>query len=178
MDNNIEYVINERKIMWFSFALLIALISFMYLPVTIIWGWSYTLNGLSHVLKHLIFWLLPIIIVHEGLHGIIWAITSKEGFRQIKFGFNKEMMAPYTHCRIPLNRWAYIAGGVAPLLIIGVFPAFLGLLYSNPYWYCLSLFSIWSSAGDILSCYYVLKVQQGYKILDHPEKLGFILIPI
>jgi hypothetical protein len=177
-ENKMEHIINERKIMWFSFALLVALFSLMYLPVTLLWGWNYTFSGLNLLLKHLILWLIPIVVLHEGLHGFIWAITLKDGYRQIKFGFNKEMLAPYTNCKVPLNKWIYIAGGVAPLVIMGIIPASLSFCFNSSYWYCFSLFCIWSSAGDIISCFYLLKVPKGFKILDHPEKLGFILVPI
>lgn len=177
-ENKLELIIHERKIMWFSFMLIFVLFSFMYLPFAFFWGWHYTLSGLKHLLKHLIFWLIPIVIFHEGLHGFVWAISIKGGYRQIKFGFNREMYAPYTHCNVPLNKWKYLAGGIAPLLIMGIIPAFISFFLSSAYWFSISLLCIWTSAGDILSCYYLLKVPSEFKILDHPEKLGFILVPI
>jgi len=176
LDNNYELIIDEKTIRRFAFALLAVQILFMFLPFALSWGWDFTMSGLKILLKHLLIWLIPIIILHEGLHGFAWAISIKGGFRHIKFGFNKDMLAPYTHCKIPLNKWTYITGGVAPLLIMGIIPALVSFCFSNAYWYCLSLFCIWSSAGDILSCYYLLKVPSTFKIQDHPDKLGFILV--
>ena len=115
------------------------------------------------------------IVLHEGLHGIVWAIAAG-GFHKIKFGFNREMLAPYTHCKIALSKPAYIAGGIAPLFLMGIFPAIISFLAANAYWYLLSLICIFTSAGDVLSCYHLLMVPNGFKIQDHPEKLGFIII--
>jgi hypothetical protein len=150
----------------------------MYLPFTFFYGWKFTHFELIRLLKHLLFWIIPIIILHEGLHGLVWAITIKNGFEQIKFGFNRELLAPYTHCKIPLKKWKYISGGLAPLLLMGIIPAIISFTLGSPYWFCLSLFCIWSAAGDILSCYYILEVPKNFNIQDHPDKLGFILIPI
>lgn len=175
-ENRKEFIIDEKKIIRFALALLAVQILFMFLPFTFYWGWDFTFSGLKILLKHLLFWLIPIIIFHEGLHGIVWATSINKGFKQIKFGFNKDMLAPYTHCKIPLKKWIYIAGGAAPLILMGIIPAIISFIIGNAYWYCFSLLCIWTSAGDILSCYYLLKVPSQIKIQDHPDKLGFILI--
>jgi len=164
--------------MWFSVFMLVIVFVLLYLPFSLFWGWTYASSGFKLLLKHLVFWIVPIIIIHEGLHGVIWALSLKKGFTQIKFGFNREMLAPYTHCLVPLYKNSYLAGGLAPLALMGIIPSIICFFSGNSYWYSLSLVCIWTSAGDILSCYFLLRVPQGYKIQDHPKKLGFILIPI
>jgi hypothetical protein len=176
-DNLKEFVIEHKKLSLFAMVLLFLQLIIMFGPFVLIWGWNITSTGMQLLLIHLIFWLVPIIILHEGLHGLVWALSVKKGYKYISFGFNRELLSPYTHCKIPLRKWQYIAGGLAPLFVTGIFPSIIAFIIGNPYWFCLSLFCIWSSAGDMLSCYYLLKIPNNWKVQDHPEKLGFFIIP-
>lgn len=174
--NQREFVLSEDRISKFALVFLFTVFLFLYLPFTLFWGWKYSYSGLKELLKDLIFWIIPIIILHEGLHGLVWAISNPSGFKSIRFGFNSELLSPFTHCKIPINKYSYLIGGFAPLLFMGIIPAALSFIAGNSYWYILSLFCIWTAAGDIISCYYLLKVPKNYKIQDHPHKLGFILV--
>ena len=177
MENeNTELVISERQINLFSLLSIIGIIVVFYLPFAIYWGFIFAFAGFKYMIKVLIFWLIPMIVIHEGIHGLFWAIALKGNFRQIKFGFNTQMMAPYTHCKIPLSKRAYLIGGLAPLFIIGIIPSLIAFIEGNSYYFTLSLVSIWTSSGDLLSCFHLLKIPSTYEIQDHPEKLGFKLI--
>jgi hypothetical protein len=176
LQNNAELVFDLRLINRFALLFLMFVFLFMYLPYSFVHQWNNASMGSIELLKDLIFWIAPIIICHEGLHGITWALMLPKGFRQIKFGFNKEMFAPYTHCKIPVSKTTYLTGGLAPLVVMGIVPALYGFISGNAYLYTLSLFCIWTSAGDILSCYHLLKISNTFKIQDHPDKMGFILI--
>ena len=174
--NQKEFVINETQISKFALIFFLVVFLFLYLPFTLFWGWRYCFYGLKEILKDLIFWIIPIIILHEGLHGLIWALLNPSGFKSIKFGFNRDLLSPFTHCNIPINKYVYLIGGMSPLFFMGIIPAIISFINGNSYWYILSLFCIWTAAGDIISCYYILKVPDNYKIQDHPHKLGFILV--
>jgi hypothetical protein len=174
--NTDELVFDFRQINRFALLCLAFVLVFFYLPFSLVYTWDITKTGSLELLKDLIFWIIPIIICHEGLHGLTWALLIPRGFRQIKFGFNREMFSPYTHCKIPISKKIYISGGLAPLVLMGIIPAFYSVIAGNAYWFTLSLLCIWTSSGDILSCYALLKISNKYKIQDHPEKLGFILI--
>jgi hypothetical protein len=173
---NTELVISESHLNRFAFLSIIGVIVLFYLPFAFYWGFSYTLNGFWYMVKVLIFWIVPIILIHEGLHGLLWALALKGDFRQIRFGFNKQMLTPYTHCKVPLPKRSYFIGGLAPLVIMGLIPALLSFIFGNPYYFTLSLVCIWTSSGDIISCFYLLKIPNTYNIQDHPDKLGFILV--
>jgi hypothetical protein len=174
--NTEELVFDFRQINRFAFFFFVIVIVFFYLPFALLQNWNNTVTGSKELIKDLIFWIIPIIICHEGLHGLTWALFMPQGFRQIKFGFNREMFAPYTHCKIPLSKTTYLTGGLAPLVLMGILPAVYGILANDAYWYTLSLICIWTSSGDILSCYYLVKIPKSYLVQDHPEKLGFMLI--
>jgi hypothetical protein len=171
-----ELVFDFRQINRFALLFLAFVIVFFYLPFALLFDWNNALAGSIELLKDLIFWIIPIIICHEGLHGLTWALLLPQSFRQIKFGFNKEMFSPYTHCKIPLSKTTYLTGGLAPLVLMGIVPAVFSIVSGSAYWYTLSLLCIWTSSGDVLSCYYLLKIPNTFNIQDHPEKLGFILV--
>jgi hypothetical protein len=173
---NTELVINEKQVNRFALLSIVGIIVVFYLPFASFWGYNFAFAGLKYMIKVLIFWLIPIILVHEGLHGLFWALAIKGNIKQIKFGFNKQMMAPYTHCKIPLSKKAYLIGGMAPLILLGICPSIIFFILGNAYYYTLSLVCIWTSSGDILSCYHLIKVPNTLKIQDHPDSLGFILV--
>lgn len=172
---NKEVVISAKHINRFAIIFLVSIFVVLYLPFTACWGWQFTFTGFENLVKDILYWIVPLIIFHEGLHGTTWAIVSRS-FKNIRFGFNREMLAPYTHCNIPLSKINYILGGLAPLIILGIVPGIIFFIAGNPYWYTLSLFCIFTSGGDILSCYCLIRILGQYKVQDHPEKLGFILI--
>lgn len=170
-----EIILSAKQINRFALIFILVIAAFLYLPFSLVWGWHYTLNGLKSQITDLLFWIIPIILVHEGLHGLVWALASKS-FTNISFGFNREMVAPYTHCKVPLSKTAYILGGLAPLFILGIVPTIIAFVFGKPYWFVLALFCIFTAGGDIYSCFFLIKVPNKFKIQDHPEKLGFIVM--
>lgn len=171
-----EVIIKDKVINLFALGLLVVCIILFLGSSTLIWGWAITGSGCIKLLKHLIFWLIPVIIIHEGLHGLVWALLIKGGFKNIKFGFNREMMAPYTHCKVEMSKNKYILGGLSPLFLMGIIPGIISLIIGNTYFLSLAMFCTWSSAGDIISTYFLRKVPATASILDHPKRLGFIII--
>ena len=63
--------------------------------------------------------LIILIVVHELIHGITWAVFAKNHFRSIDFGVIWKMITPYCTCSEPLKKWQYITGGAMPTLILG-----------------------------------------------------------
>lgn len=140
----------------------------------IIWG----NNGMWQELLSFSGWFLwafiPSIILHEGLHGLIWAIPSN--WKNIRFGFSRQLMAPYTHCTIPLKKWHYFAGGICPALLMGIIPAIYAMVSGKAqilYW---GITYTWTAAGDFISCWHVMKEDNTVRILDHPDELGYYVI--
>jgi hypothetical protein len=55
-------------------------------------GVSVYVSGIVEVLNYKIFIFLVLgIIVHELLHALTWMLLQKEGFENIKFGFNVQV---------------------------------------------------------------------------------------
>jgi len=48
------------------------------------------------------------IVIHELIHGISFALFTKEGWKSIKFGVIWKVVTPYCTCREPLPRNQYL----------------------------------------------------------------------
>jgi len=144
----------------------------LYLGVYVLcWGHHNMWRELLDFAGWFIWLFVPSVLLHEGLHGLVWAVPSN--WRHIRFGFNVSLMAPYTHCTVPLAKWHYFSGAITPAVLMGVLPAVYALCKGNLqllYW---GLVYTWASAGDFISCWYVLKEKNNTRILDHPETLGY-----
>ncbi|WP_293904833.1 DUF3267 domain-containing protein [Sphingobacterium sp. UBA5670] len=82
--------------------------------------------------------------VHELIHGVVFAIFAKNGFKSIKFGVVWKMLTPYAHCKEPLPVRAYILGVIMPFILLGLLPGIYAIFSGN---LPLLLFSIFSQEG-------------------------------
>ncbi len=171
-----EIIVDDTKLIKFSLWFMFLSLILVCIPFLLLYNFNSLLLGLRKLFIHLIFWLIPIVILHEGLHGLIWALLQKNGFKNIRFGFHKQYFTFYTHCTAPLKKWVFFAGGIAPFTFMGILPVMYGLITESGYWLIWGLINLWTSAADLLVCTKIISLPSNFKILDHPEKLGFYLI--
>jgi hypothetical protein len=173
-----------RKVYTISLDRLHLLALLFIMPVLLIFGLPFYLLWNENVLtalrfRSLSFFVLFIIsgvVIHELLHGLVWALFAKQGFRSIRFGIKWEYLTPYCHCTEPLRVWQFVAGALAPVLIMGLFPAILALAIGNTLLMFFGIFYIWTAAGDIIAIWIVRKFERNQLIYDHPDELGFIVM--
>lgn len=115
------------------------------------------------------------IVLHELLHGIVWAIFCKKGFRSIRFGIWLRMLTPYCHCKEPLKRNHYLAGGFMPGLLQGLLPLIIALLQGSMGFLLLGIFFSFAAGGDFAMMWELRKEKSSSLLLDHPNKLGCYL---
>ena len=115
------------------------------------------------------------LLVHELIHGIAWAIFAKNGFKSISFGANWRQMILYCHCSEPLKVRHYAIGALAPLVILGIIPAIVGIIILNPYWLLFGILFIASAIGDIMVAWKLRKENPENTILDHPTEPGYLV---
>lgn len=119
--------------------------------------------------------ILAGIVIHEGLHGLVFALYSPNGFRSVSFGFNVRLGAFYCHCSDPLPVRHYRRAGIAPFLVLGIVPLivsyFTGMVWLKTFGLLLSI----GGFGDLIVWIRLLKYPSSLLILDHPDKLGFII---
>jgi len=117
------------------------------------------------------------IIVHELIHGIVFALYTPLGFRSVTFGFNAKIGAFYCHCKEPIRVKHYRRAGIAPLVILGLIPLVIGYVTGVGWFKTFGLLLTIGGFGDLLVYIKLLKFGKNRLILDHPDKLGFILDP-
>ena len=127
-----------------------AIVGFVFVPNKV-----FLLTGNFFADIALFFFLVAASIpVHEGLHALGWA-AANGSFRGLRFGVAEG--SPYCACTRPMRRWKYLAGLLAPfvLLVAG------------------GVFNIVCAGGDLLVAFRAFG-SRGL-LLDHPERCGFVL---
>jgi len=115
------------------------------------------------------------IFVHELIHGVVFALYAPRGFRSVRFGFSKSMGSPYCHCKDPIRVKHYRRAGIAPFLLLGIFPLifafFTGVNWIKVFGLLLSI----GGFGDLLVWIKLLKYGPDQVVRDHPQRMGFII---
>ena len=120
---------------------------------------------------------IALIFVHEGLHGVTWALFAENGFKDIEFGFMKELLTPYCTCAAPLKKGQYILGALMPLIALGLIPTAIGILAGSLLWLFIGLVMILSAGGDILIVLKLLRWRSEAaetRYVDHPTLAGLV----
>lgn len=115
------------------------------------------------------------IITHELIHGLFWALYSKQGFRSIKFGILKQYFTPYCHCKEPLKVKHYIIGAIMPAIILGFVPVILALIYGCLGWLLFGIFFTAAAGGDFLMINLLRKEPMDNWAKDHPSEAGYYI---
>ena len=134
-------------------------------------------HTLSHVMNGTFFLVLLLGVgVHELLHALAWMILNRKGFRSISFGFNVYSFTPYTHFRQPMKVWKYALGGAMPGVLMGLIPVGLSYFNKSVALNFMGFLFLWAAGGDIISLWMLRKLKPNQLVLDHPEKMGCIVI--
>jgi hypothetical protein len=171
-----EFIISIKRANLIALILIFPITLFYMLPFYLLWGMN-IFNSLKYIDLLFGFILIPVgIVVHELSHGLVWVLFSSGKFRSLRFGIKWEYLTPYCHYIEPLKVWQYIAGGVAPLIVMGVIPGIFALITGNSFLMFFAMFFTWAAGGDIQSVWMLRKFKASQKVIDHPEDLGFIVI--
>lgn len=145
------------------------------LPFFLIWGENVFSALRFQSLLFLFLFIVVGVAVHELLHGLTWAIVTRTGFRYIRFGVKWEFLTPYCHYIEAMHVWQYIAGGIAPLIFMGIIPAIWALFNGDVLMMFYGMFFTWAAGGDIQAIWMLRKFSSRQLVYDHPEELGFII---
>jgi hypothetical protein len=118
------------------------------------------------------------VVIHEFIHGAIWASFAKRGFKSIKFGFLWKMLTPYCHCKEPLMTKHYLLGAVMPAIVLGILPAIYAILFGNLGFLIIGVFFTIVAAGDFTAVYILRNEKMDNLIQDHPSEGGFFIFRI
>ncbi len=122
--------------------------------------------------------LLLLVVVHELVHGLVWALFAEHHFRDISFGVMRQFLTPYCSCAVPLRKGHYLLGALMPLLLLGVLPALLGIGIGSFFLLLLGLTMIVAAAGDMMIAGKILAYRstaQEIVYIDHPTEAGSVI---
>jgi hypothetical protein len=119
--------------------------------------------------------VLVAIVLHELIHGLVFARYAANGFKAVKFGASLKMGTVYCHCRDPMKVKYYRRAGIAPTIILGLIPLTFAMITGVHWINTFGLLMTIAGFGDLLIWVRLLKFDSNLVIRDHPEKLGFII---
>lgn len=175
------YVRND-KIISILFANVMAFV--LSIPFAIVFGcWFFAHNGkISEfsVSGSVFVWIavIVLIVVHEGIHGLVWGMCSPNKFKNIEFGFIVNNLTPYCTCGDPLKKGAYILGSFMPCLTLGIIPCIVSVYINSFYLLIVGIMMIIGAGGDltiILKMLFFRSSCTDVIIMDHPTECGFIV---
>ena len=163
----------------FVFLLAIPVIAIGVLP----FAWRNPISLLmptSHGSLLFIVLFVVLIVVHELIHGLTWSMFSEHHFKDIEFGFIKELLTPYCTCTTPLPKKHYILGALMPCIILGIIPTAIGILIGSSLLFWIGIVMILSAGGDIMIVWKVMKFKKQDEskeifIYDHPTQAGSVI---
>ncbi|MDV3352023.1 DUF3267 domain-containing protein [Leptolyngbyaceae cyanobacterium CCMR0082] len=144
-----------------------------------IWGWQQFFIGISIFLRHPLLCLIGIVagtILHESIHGLTWKFFGNKPSSAIKYGVKWKALAPYAHCKEPMDVRAYKLGVAMPGVLLGLVPAILGILTSNSLFLTFGLLFTMAAGGDIVILWLLREVETGMYVEDHPTRIGCYVI--
>lgn len=111
------------------------------------------------------------VAIHELLHGIGWAISSGKGWQAVRF--NIHAMMPSCACKTALKKKSYLAGVLAPFVVLGLGSALFVFVYPGTVSFLTMMVNFVAVGADLLIAVRVVK-EDNCLIADHPTKAGYI----
>lgn len=157
---------------------------FVMLPFVILVGWlclrtDLAWQNMGPYFGVLLFaGLLILLVVHEGIHGLVWGAFAKNHFRSIAFGVIWQALAPYCTCAEPLKRWQYLLGAAAPTLVLGFGLAAVAAASGQAWLFLLAELMLFGGGGDALIILKTLRYRPKDKealYCDHPYECGLVV---
>ena len=181
MEKNLDSYTREKLTINMLVATVFSLVIFV-LVFAVFIGAYYLIYGMEGIevvhnaswIQELVFLfaLVAGVVLHELVHGICWSQCVDGGWKTIKFGVMWKSLSPYCHCSEPMKVRNYKFGALAPLFVVGVFPAVISLLVGS---FGLLLFGamfIAGAAGDIMVVWTLRHTKADDYVEDHPSEAG------
>ena len=165
----------------FALLILIPIVLVFGVPYYLIWNPTFDIKNLLDgigpqgvgLVFAMIFGIFMLgIVVHELIHGITWALFTKNGFKSIKFGVLWKMLTPYCHCKEPLTVRQYIIGAITPAIFLGFIPSIIAIIVGNLGMLIFGMFFTMAAAGDFLIINLIRKEDKDDFVQDHPSEAG------
>jgi hypothetical protein len=166
---------NIYSVLIFIFAAI--LLSIVYY---LIWNEDDLFGKLKKSFKNLgffsfLFMLIIGIILHELLHGIVFSIYAKKGYKSVKFGVLWKVLTPYCHCKEPLKVREFIIAALTPTVALGLVPSVISMFIGNIELLLFGILFFAAGAGDLMLVSSILREKESALIYDLPDEIGYDL---
>lgn len=156
-----------------SLPILAGLVALVVVPHWLLWGE----NPLGVALKVTNLWTFLLIftagvVLHEGIHGITWAVAGRLRASEVKFGFLWKTFTPYAHTRVPIPARAYRIGAAMPGVVLGVLPALAGIISGSAILSGWAAVFLSAACGDLLVLFFLGDLPGDTLVQDHPTRFG------
>jgi hypothetical protein len=122
-----------------------------------------------------LFMLIIGIILHELLHGIVFSIYAKKGYKSVKFGVLWKVLTPYCHCKEPLKVREFIIAALTPTVALGLVPSVISMFIVNIELLLFGILFFAAGAGDLMLVSSILREKESALIYDLPDEIGYDL---
>jgi hypothetical protein len=122
------------------------------------------------------FLLLFGIFIHEAIHVLAWMIFGKKSLNAFHIGFQWKSLAPYAHCKEPMDILPYKIGSLAPGLLLGILPWIISLFTANILLFIYGWLYTIAAGGDFLILWILRDVKSNTQVEDHPTRAGCYVI--
>ncbi len=139
------------------------------------WGRPHFSINLTGVLIMIVLFITGVVL-HEAIHGLVWALRGTRSFSTIKFGMNIRALAPYAHATVPMSASAYRLGAFSPAFVLGVIPSIAGIVTGNLPATLYGMVFLAAAAGDFLVLWLIRHVPPDALVKDHPTRAGCLLL--
>lgn len=170
-----EKAVDIRKVNLYSIPFILICI-----PISIIaykWchgtGYRETLYHNPSLFVYFILLILILIVLHELIHGLFFALYAKSKFKKVSFGIMWKHFAPYCHCEEAIKAKHYGVVLLMPTILLGFAPFLWGFIIGNFFAFFVGMMMIMAGIGDFIAFALILKVQGDVLVIDHPNKVGF-----
>jgi len=118
------------------------------------------------------FLLLLGIFIHETIHVLAWMIFGKKSLKVFYIGFQWKSLAPYAHCKEPMDILPYRIGSIAPGLLLGILPWIVSLFTGDILLFIYGWLYTTAAGGDFLILWILRYVKPNTLVEDHPTRAG------
>lgn len=175
-----EYCLDTKKAYFIIFiiTLIFAIpMGFIYFSI---WNFNFSSAlSISIKLSDIIVGLMVLFvlgILHELLHAIGFLIFGKVNWSDIAFGMKWKSLTPFGYCKISVKAIVYIIALILPTIILGVIPLIISLLIKAKFLYLIGAAMIVGGFGDMIVVWMIRNVPKERMLIDHPSKLGCLMI--
>ena len=178
-EHGYDVTVSMGKANAIAFAMIPVAFGLFYLPYRLIWGpgslWRFSERPFLDFLFFMAAFALGV-VAHEGLHGLAYLWIGKVPRSTIRFGILWRGLAPYAHCSAPMTATAYRWTLALPGLVLGVFPAILGIVLGNWWLMVWGALMFVAAGGDTAVLLAIRSLPGETLVKDHPSKVGCTVV--